>query len=97
MNRSTDTTQTSILDPETTGRLDARWSEIQTRFVDEPREAVADADRLVTDTIGEITSLFEGDRSRLEDQWGEGHEPTTEDLRRLMQRYRELFSRLLGV
>lgn len=86
-----------ILDPETSSRLEARWNDIQPRFVDDPRDAVADADELVTDTIGAITSSLDEDRSQLEEHWEEGRDPSTEDLRHLMQRYRDLFSRLLDV
>lgn len=97
MSETTATTRTAIIDPETTSRLQARWSDIQPRFVDDPRDAVADADELVTDTIEAITSSLDEDRSQLEEHWQEGRDPSTEDLRHLMQRYRDLFSRLLDV
>lgn len=92
-----ETTERGIIDPGTNDRLESRWNDIQPRFVDDPRDAVADADQLVTDTIEAITSSLDEGRSQLEEHWQEGRDPSTEDLRRLMQRYRDLFSRLLDV
>ena len=94
---STETGTTTIVDPQRSSELDARWNEIQPRFVDDPREAVADADRLVSDTIQAIKDSLDEDRARLEERWQQGEEPSTEDLRQLLQHSRELFSRLLDV
>lgn len=91
------TEQTRILDPQKSSELDARWNEIQPRFVDDPQAAVGDADRLVADTIEAITTSLDADRAKLEERWNAGEEPSTEDLRQLLQRYRELFARLLDV
>jgi len=77
--------------------LNARWSEIQASFVDEPRRAVEQADALVSDVIAEISDSFGKQRSRLEAQWDRGDEASTEDLRQTFQRYRSFFSRLLGL
>lgn len=74
-----------------------RWQEIQTHFVDEPRQAVEWADQLVSEVTEHITSVFTGNRDELERQWGEGGEVSTEDLRRTLQRYRNFFQRLLNV
>lgn len=41
------------LDPMQRQAFAASWREVQTRFVDEPREAVTDADRLVRDVMAE--------------------------------------------
>lgn len=97
MSGSPTTDQARILDPQRSSELDARWNEIQPRFVDDPQAAVGDADRLVSDTIEAITSSLDDDRSRLQERWNAGEEPSTEDLRQLLQRYRDLFSRLLDV
>lgn len=97
MSGTSTTGTTTIIDPQRSSELDARWNEIQPRFVDDPREAVADADRLVSDTIEAIKDSLDEDRARLEQRWQQGEEPSTEDLRQLLQHYRELFSRLLDV
>jgi hypothetical protein len=72
-----------------------RWDEIQTGFVDEPRQAVEQADELVADLVRQITSNFSESRSKLESQWSEGEEASTEDLRVALTQYREFFNRLL--
>jgi hypothetical protein len=75
----------------------SRWNEIQVAFVDEPREAVRSADRLVGETIQELTESFTAERQKLEGEWGGGGEDSTEALRLAFQRYRSYFNRLLSV
>ena len=73
-----------------------RWQQVQSRFVDDPRGAVADADALISDVTQTLTSRFADQRCGLERQWSEGEDVQTEDLRQTMQRYRTLFERLLA-
>jgi hypothetical protein len=73
-----------------------RWQQVQSRFVDDPRGAVADADSLVSDVTQSLTSRFAEQRTGLEQQWSQGENVETEDLRQTMQRYRTLFERLLA-
>jgi hypothetical protein len=75
----------------------ARWTEIQTAFVDEPRRAVEQADALVAEVIQRLANSFSQARSTLEGQWGRGDNVSTEDLRVTLQRYRAFFDRLLNV
>lgn len=75
-------------------QLRNRWDEIQGRFIDEPRMAVDQADTLVKDVIGIISQLFADERLSLENQWKEGDEVSTEDLRKILQSYRSFFNRL---
>ena len=72
-----------------------QWLEIQSRFVDDPRVAVKEADDLVADVIKDITRTFSDKRMTLENQWKSGDKVSTEDLRVAMQRYRSFFNRLL--
>jgi hypothetical protein len=74
-----------------------RWEQVQSDFVDEPREAVQKADDLVSDLVEKLTSGFAQTRSGLEDQWKKGEEASTEDLRVALTRYRAFFQRLLKV
>jgi len=76
-------------------RFRSRWMEIQTAFVDRPRESVEDADRLVADLMQRLTAQFSEERSRLEGQWDRGDDASTEDLRVALTRYRSFFERLL--
>ena len=73
-----------------------RWAEIQTRFVDDPRRAVEDADELVAALMKRLADGFAEKRERLESVWSRGEDVGTEDLRVALQRYREFFRRLLS-
>jgi hypothetical protein len=75
----------------------SRWEQVQTGFVDEPRESVQKADDLVSDLVDRLTSSFAETRSGLEEQWKKGEEASTEDLRVALTRYRAFFHRLLEV
>jgi hypothetical protein len=77
--------------------LRLRWTDIQTEFVDDPRQCVQNADSLVSDVVDQLTAGFAAARSRLEEQWARGEEISTEDLRLALTRYREFFERLLQV
>jgi hypothetical protein len=85
----------ALFEPAVLNDFNARWSEIQTGFVDEPRSAVQRADALVSDVIKRIADSFGHERAQLEQQWDRGNDVSTEDLRVALQRYRSFFSRLL--
>jgi hypothetical protein len=75
----------------------ARWREVQGDFVDEPRQAVEQANQLVEQVIQRLTDVFSSERTRLEKEWGQGKDVSTEDLRQALRRYRSFFDRLLSV
>lgn len=77
--------------------LRARWSTIQSEFVDEPRRSVEEADGLVAQMIKRLAESFAEARSNLESQWSRGGDVSTEDLRVALRRYRSFFDRLLSV
>jgi len=86
-----------LLPAERSDRFEQRWSEIQTSFVDEPRQAVEQADTLVAELMQELASGFSETRGKLEAQWdNEGDDVSTEDLRVALTRYRSFFNRLLS-
>jgi hypothetical protein len=72
-----------------------RWHELQTAFVDDPRDAVQGAHRLVGELMQGLAQTFAREREALEERWSSGGEPSTEDLRVALQRYRTFFERLL--
>jgi hypothetical protein len=74
-----------------------RWADIQTGFVDEPRQAVERADALVAAAIKRLAEIFAQERANLEQQWARGGDVSTEDLRVALKRYRGFFDRLLSV
>ena len=73
----------------------SRWTAIQTTFVDEPRMAVEQADTLVAEVVRELARVFAEERGRLEGAWSQGTDVSTEDLRQVLQRYRDFFHLLL--
>jgi hypothetical protein len=86
-----------LFDRDRSTELHRRWSEIQARFVDDPREAVKAADTLVDEVIRDLTALFADERAGLESHWDRNEEISTEDLRVAFRRYRSFFERLLVV
>ena len=87
--------QAPLLDDALAERFAQRWSDVQARFVDDPKTAVNDADALVTDLLQALAAQFGVHVRGLEQQWQRGGEPRTEDLRLALQSYRSLFQRLL--
>ena len=79
------------------GGYRARWSAIQTGFVDEPRKAVEEADTLVAELMKRLAEGFADERRQLETHWERKDQVSTEDLRLAMRRYRSFFERLLSV
>ena len=90
-------TEKSLFAEDELSGLRSRWDEVQSGFVDDPRECVQKADGLVSDVVDRLTTGFSEARSRLEAQWARGEEASTEDLRLALKRYREFFQRLLAV
>lgn len=74
----------------------ARWTDVQTGFVDAPRRAVEQADALVAELMQHLARTFADERGRLETQWDRGDDVPTDDLRTAFQRYRSFFERLLA-
>jgi hypothetical protein len=95
--RTTTRESTPLFTPDDAESLRTRWDGIQTRFVDEPRDAVEKADALVGDVMQRLTDGFSAERSRLEREWDRGDRVSTEDLRVALKRYRSFFDRLLSV
>ena len=85
-----------LLASDEVGTFRGRWHELQTAFVDEPRRVVETADALVAELMGRLAETFAAERSALEAQWQVGGEPSTEELRVALQRYRSFFERLLA-
>ncbi|MHC1561945.1 hypothetical protein ACR9E3_23535 [Actinomycetospora sp. C-140] len=84
----------TIFDPDRASQWRAQWEDVRMMFVDRPQDAAARADGLVGEVLGELSRTFTEQRSALDPQVL-GGEPSTEELRRAVQRYREFFDRLL--
>jgi hypothetical protein len=75
----------------------SRWDQVQASFVDEPRQAVEQADGLVANMVKRLAEEFANARTKLENQWDTGSEVSTEELRQILRRYRSFFNRLLPI
>lgn len=74
-----------------------RWLATQSKFVDDPKASVKEADDLVADVIQGITASFADRRGSLEKNWNGGGDASTEDLRQALKQYRSFFERLLSL
>jgi hypothetical protein len=92
-----ETDDTPLFSAEETRDFRSRWNAIQVGFVDEPRQAVQQADNLVAAAIQRLAQVFADEKSKLESQFKQGDNVSTEDLRVALQHYRSFFSRLLSV
>ena len=75
----------------------SRWLDVQSRFVDAPRESVEAADKLVADVIRQLTTVFADQQKKLESELQKSGKLSTEDLRLALRRYRSFFDRLLSI
>jgi GH25 family lysozyme M1 (1,4-beta-N-acetylmuramidase) len=97
MTTEAETSWAALFGEEEARTYKTRWDEIQSRFVDEPRDAVQQADALVNETTQRLATVFAEERSRLEQEWAQKGDVSTEDLRQALRRYRSFFERLLAV
>lgn len=66
-----------------------QWLNIQSKFVDNPRDSVKQADELVSSVLKSVTMGFSDRRVSLEKQWNSGENISTEDLRVALKRDRK--------
>jgi hypothetical protein len=78
-------------------RFRSRWDALQIGFVDDPKQAVQQADELVAQVMKSLAESFARQRSTIEGDVGGGNEASTENLRVALQRYRSFFQRLLSL
>ena len=88
--------QAPLVTPDRGEAFSERWQSVQAEFVDEPQQAVKDADALVAEVIQVLATSFAEQRQGLEEQWSRGSEVSTEDLRQALMQYRSFFQRLLA-
>src|SRR5690349_4038438 len=88
----------------------AQWQEIQFRFVDDPRGSVTEAADVVAQVTAKMEAAIQ-ERQRaieerqqaiaeqqrtLRDQWGEGSNADTENLRATLRMYKTFLDQLIG-
>ena len=74
----------------------SRWNSIQATFVDEPRKAIEEADKLVASAIQRMNQVYSEERAKMEGAWKRGEHVSTEDLRITLQHYRAFFGRVMS-
>jgi hypothetical protein len=75
----------------------SRWDAVQRSFVDDPRQAVRQADELVAQVMKSLAETFSNERAKLEAQVDQTDKASTENLRVALRRYRSFFERLLSL
>lgn len=86
----------ALLEPGDAKDFRVKWQDIQSDFVDHPKDAVREADTLVAEVMRTLAASFASHKDGLERQWAQGEDVVTEDLRIALQRYRSFFNRLLS-
>ena len=90
-----DESSVRLVQPEATERFRVEWQHIQTRFVDDPKDAVQGADHLLAEVLESLTGTITERKHELEGQWHGESEALTEDLRLALRRYRSFINQLL--
>jgi hypothetical protein len=74
-----------------------RWESVQVGFVDDPGQAVDEAEALVSSVMDELVAGFRTQHERLEAFRSNGNDSSTDELRDAFRRYRDFFERLLQI
>jgi len=86
--------RTSLLASIDRDSVRSRFLDIQAGFVDEPRQAVQEAERFVDELVQQLLRALEGERTKLKAAIDDG---STEDLRLALRGYRGFVDRLLNL
>lgn len=94
---SLDGVDAALFDDTDLDRLRTQWREVQGAFVDNPREAVSQADRIVGSVIYQLTTAYAERKHVLEEHSSGLRDADTEELRQALRGYRGFFRRLLSI
>lgn len=86
----------ALLAADTSQGLRDRWREVQLGFVDDPRAAARDAQRLVDEALEALSAALAEQKNSL-GRWDTGDAGDTENLRVVVRRYRDFLDRVLGL
>ena len=95
--RSEDEQLAPLFLPDVAKDFRSRWDDVQRSFVDDPRQAVRQADELVAQVMKSLAETFSNERAKLEAQVDQTGKASTENLRITLRRYRSFFDRLLSL
>jgi hypothetical protein len=87
----------ALFTPDAATNFRSQWTNIQARFVDDPRQAVRDGDELVAQVMKSLAESFATERNRVETELRDGGDASTELMRVALRRYRSFFERLLAL
>jgi hypothetical protein len=85
----------ALLPPSEAESFWERWKRVQAAFVDNPRQALDQANGLVGEVMKRLIDIFAEEQRNLEGKWASGEDVTTEEMRVALQHYRDFFERLL--
>jgi hypothetical protein len=95
--RSEDKQLAPLFLPDVAKDFRSRWDAVQISFVDDPRQAVRQADELVAQVMKSLAETFANERAKLGGQADQTDKASTENLRVALRRYRSFFERLLSL
>lgn len=73
-----------------------RWNEAQGGFIDDPQQAVREADALASEVAEAVVAEIEARRDALRSSWSDSGSGDTETLRISLRDYRAFVKRLIG-
>ena len=83
--------------PDAAKEFRSRWDAVQRGFVDDPSQAVRQADELVAQVMKSLAETFSNERTKLESEIDQTDKASTENFRVALRRYRSFFERLLSL
>jgi hypothetical protein len=95
--RSEDDSLEPLFSPDAARDFRASWDAVQIGFVDDPKQAVRQADQLVRQVLDDLGQTFSSERNAVDDGTDTANQATTENLRLALRRYRSFFQRLLSL
>jgi hypothetical protein len=87
---------TNLWNEDTIRGYQDRWGKVQLKFVDDPHNAAAEAEALITDVIASLAATVNAQKSNLDTWRSTKDADDTEELRMVVRRYREFLDRVLG-
>ena len=95
--RNEDDSLEPLFYPDAARDLRASVDAVQIGFVDDPKQAVRQADDLVRQVLDDLARSFSSERSALDGSADTASQASTENLRLALRRYRSFFQRLLSL
>jgi len=95
--RSGDESLEPLFSPDAARDFRASWDAVQIGFVDDPKQAVHQADQLVRQVLDDLAQTFSSERNALDGGTDSANQASTENLRLALRRYRSFFQRLLSL